>query len=505
MNPSGWSLEVVRGVEVGRRYALTGTSMVLGNAPNADSDSGGAVGLDLSLQEGSSPRRMAARQAQLDHSPQGPVLRDLDSPGGTFVNRQRLLPGQARLIAAGDLIQLGGVQLKLLSEVAAPASKAKPGLGATRPPASAGPNPTVVDPTPQPARTATTTAGGVLTSPFVLRSGGTCRRWDDFLTISAQRWDALRDELASGRLAAFLTSNRLAEFAPDANEPGTPDERLDAWLARIPTTEPALPELEVHPAPLTIRVTGGGGGAIRQTIALTNVGYRLLRSTIRAEDDWIRLPASVGTQPIVTVERTEVPLEIRIPEGLTTTKAGALVVESNGGVQRVIVRLERSAAPESIPESAATPDLEASALVSRLERTPVGLRLGLGVLGGLAVRFLVACGESIPITGGATGLKPGLRGPVVLLAALGCGIAAVLAARAGERRDVPPAAFTGAFLGILTATLAVAVCQAIEPPLGVERGRVVGGVGLLWAALGAGVAGVSLWLAPPRAASEAGS
>ena len=58
---------------------------------------------------------MAARQAQLDLSAQGLTIRDLESPGGTFVNRQRLLPGQSRTLQPGDLIQLGGVQLKVVT------------------------------------------------------------------------------------------------------------------------------------------------------------------------------------------------------------------------------------------------------------------------------------------------------------------------------------------------------------------------------------------------------
>ncbi|HEX8202785.1 MAG TPA: FHA domain-containing protein, partial [Isosphaeraceae bacterium] len=87
---NGWALEVVRGADAGRLYALNGGQIVLGNAL------GGAPGIDLSDQEGNSPRRMAARQAQLECSTTGVRLRDLDSPGGTFVNRQRVLSGQGR-------------------------------------------------------------------------------------------------------------------------------------------------------------------------------------------------------------------------------------------------------------------------------------------------------------------------------------------------------------------------------------------------------------------------
>src|SRR3954454_12923042 len=98
---NGWALEVVRGKDTGRLYALNGSELVLGNAL------GGEPGIDLSDQEGNSPRRMAARQAKLECSAAGVTLRDLDSPGGTFVNRQRILSGQDRVLQEGDLIQLG--------------------------------------------------------------------------------------------------------------------------------------------------------------------------------------------------------------------------------------------------------------------------------------------------------------------------------------------------------------------------------------------------------------
>src|SRR3954447_15007253 len=119
MSGKGWALEVVRGRESGRVYSLGRGETVLGNAP------AGEAGIDLSAHEGDSPRRMAARQAQLDLTPQGLTVRDLDSPGGTFVNRQRLLPGQARLLQPNDLLQLGGVQVKVVA-VAPPAPKPSP-------------------------------------------------------------------------------------------------------------------------------------------------------------------------------------------------------------------------------------------------------------------------------------------------------------------------------------------------------------------------------------------
>src|SRR4051794_25077897 len=98
-----WALEIVRGPDAGRRYTLGAGAVVLGNALN------GEPGIDLSDQERASPRRMAARQAKVEVTYGSVTLRDLDSPGGTFVNRQRVLPGEGRPLHVGDVIQLGGV------------------------------------------------------------------------------------------------------------------------------------------------------------------------------------------------------------------------------------------------------------------------------------------------------------------------------------------------------------------------------------------------------------
>ncbi len=122
------SLEVVRGCDVGHSYALEQGEMILGNAL------GGERGIDLQNQEGNTPRRMAGRHATLSHTGEVLTIRDLDSPGGTFVNQQRLLSGQARRLQAGDVIQLGGVQLKVRHDVAAvvPLDRKRPGQWACR-------------------------------------------------------------------------------------------------------------------------------------------------------------------------------------------------------------------------------------------------------------------------------------------------------------------------------------------------------------------------------------
>src|SRR4051794_38918859 len=92
-----WMLEIIRGRDVGRTFALDRGETVAGNALN------GQRGIDLLDQEGNSPRRMAARHAAFACSGHELSIQDLESPGGTFVNQQRLLSGQSRKLSPGDV------------------------------------------------------------------------------------------------------------------------------------------------------------------------------------------------------------------------------------------------------------------------------------------------------------------------------------------------------------------------------------------------------------------
>lgn len=487
MSPNGWSLEVVRGRETGRTYALARGATVLGSKPD------GASAINLGPQEGDGPRRMAPRQAEVDCGTQGMTLRDLDSPGGTFVNRQRVLPGQQRPLQPGDLIQLGSVQLKVVAT--APPVNTR----ASTPPSP--PKPVAPPPKPaQPKAPATAPAAqalkpGALSAAFVLASGASCRTWDDFLTISAQRWGALRDELVSGRLAAFLVSIQRSDLVPSPSAPGNADERLDAWLATLPTTRSCRPELEVHPATVLVRAVHGGG-VTRQVVRITNVGYRLLRSMVRVEASaagWIAVAPEFTRAPFVTVDGTDVPLEVRIPETLDQPKSGTVTIEGNGGSRRVEVRLERPPELEPIPEAdRGTGGVD---LVALVQRQPLGVRLAAGCVGALMLRLLVFAGALIPL---GTGGPPRLAGALLMFAVLGALIAAWLAARRAEPRDVPPSAFAGGCAGALAAAVAVAGCRAIEPVVAPGGALSPWSAGLLWMVLGAGAAGLSTLLLPPR-------
>ncbi len=394
MAENGWMLEVVKGRQAGRSYALKGAETVLGNAL------AGRPGIDLADQESDSPRRMAAQQAVVASSPTGLAVRDLDSPGGTFVNRQRVLPGQSLPLRAGDVIQLGGVQLRVVA-------------GANgQPPAS-----------PTKSRTAPPS------SPFVLKNGTACRSWDDFLRVAAQRWGDLRDELTSNRLTVWLTTvgrpDLIVHRPPDA----TDDEHLDAWLARLPTTLPARPELDVHPSRLVIRVTPGGG-TLARSVQIANVGHRLLH--VRAEIEpagvaWVRVAAPFAGQTHAVVEATDVPLDVDIPETLPAPLRATLRLDGDGGSKTVELVLEARKAPEPLATAPARVGpgpldrLAGVAPVTRLVAYPLlgaVLRLAVAVAGGLGV---------------ADAASPGLLGPAALFASVAAIVAAVVAGRARDR------------------------------------------------------------------------
>lgn len=454
MGERGWSLEVVRGREAGRTFALIGRETVLGNAL------GGRPGIDLAHQEADAPRRMAARQAVVESTTTGLAVRDLDSPGGTFVNRRRVLPGQSLPLQAGDVLQLGSVQLRVV-----PGSEVKP-------PASGPPG-----------------------SPFVLKSGATCRTWDDFLRVAAQRWGDLRDELTSGRLDGWLASIGRSDLVAPRPSHAKPDDHLDAWLARLPTTRPARPELDVHPARLVVRVTPGGG-TVARSVRVANVGHRLLhiKAAIEPAAGWV----TVDGATLAVVDQLDLPLEITIPRTLPTPLRAALRLDGDGGSKVVELVLEAKTAPDPI---AAGPGPSGPSPLEWLAGVPAGPRLVALGLGGFVLRFVVGVAGG---TLGADGMRaagpshPGLLGVVAVFAVAAGVVGAILAGRRGGLGMLGFGAISAAIAGSGTAAVVVAACRAIEPSVLGPWATSPVAAALLWAAIGAAAAGASLLLAPDR-------
>jgi pSer/pThr/pTyr-binding forkhead associated (FHA) protein len=491
---SAWVLEVVRGKDPGRHYPLARGETLIGNALSGES------GIDLGDQEAGAPRRMAARQAAIDLMGDMPAVRDLNSPGGTFVNRQRLTAGQARPLQPGDVIQLGGVQLKLVES-------------SGRHPGSLAPAPSTSSPahTPSAGRGpgAAAPRAGQGTFLYTLKSGAGCRSWDDFLTLSAQRWQEMCEELTSGCLSAFLVSIGRTDLTPDPQTPGTADERLDAWLAGLPTTKPPKPELDVHPLKLAIRAPAGGGTTWSK-VRVSNTGYRLLRSTARVEPvnaAWVTLPPEFAGRPFVTIDETELPLELRIPESLASPLSATLVIDGNGGSQRIAITLEPGGGAGDLvhePSGAAATRYDVS-LRDWIASQPANVRLWGWSVAALLLRLGIGLAAwAAGLFGvGIAGDSPGLVGPGFFLAVVGVLLGVSFAAKRGATNDAVSAGFAGGFAGLLSATILVAISRSVEAILGPLRVWSLTPL-VLWAGLGAALAGLSLWLVPPRSRSEIG-
>ncbi len=527
-----WALEVARGKEPGRAYLLETGETILGNAPDR------AHVLNLASQEGSALKRLASRHAVLSSSAQELTIRDLESPGGTFVNSQRLLSGQARRLEPGDVIQLGGLQLRVKQENAAtappvapikssataPASqtpeKVNPGGVSTGPPAgqtpgkpaqraaAGGPSPLPAFKAPGVAAVAAAAASPASPSrlpvAFTMAGGAQCRTWDDFLVLAAQRWSSLRDELMSGRLAEYLRRIQRPELVPHITPDRSADDQLDEWLARLPASAKSAPELDVHPESLIIRAKTGGAIA-GQSLRVANVGYRLLRWTARIEPPdapWLRLRPGHDHRPIQTIEQTELPVELELPETIDRPLRGLIVIESNGGTRRVEVRVERPAEQLVIPAGASAGIVASPAwggrLLGKAARLGLVARLAGGCLVAVALRLLVVIMNVIPIGRGTAGLlEPRLVSVSVVLSAAGVLLGLALVRGRGEVRDLPAAAFAGAALGLLTAAFWFAAVQSLEKILG-SWSHSIGALVVFWGAVGALCALASMIFIPHR-------
>lgn len=486
-----WLLEVVRGQDVGKRIPLPGGTIVLGNAP------GDGEGVNLSDQEGSSPRRMAARQALIEVSMKGPVVSDLESPGGTFVNRKRLLPGQAQSLNEGDVLQLGSVQLRVVAP-----DQTTMGITATQRDVKTSSD---VRPSSKP-ELERGNSSRVTPLAFPIAGGPICRSWDDFLTISAQRWDALREELTSGRLASYLIGSGRAEHAPRADAPGSPDDRLDAWLGSLPTTRPSVPELDVHPRSLVVR--GTPGAESRQSFRVSNVGFRLLKSRVTIEPTgtgWLSVDREFQGE-FRTVDETVVGLRVATPETLSNSLSATVVVKSNGGSARVAVRLEPPGTPlneppgggEVVTQEGWSLDGIGSRLSDLIGPRSVGSRVVGGTIAGMVFRTLIV------LFSGVSALAT-LPGTALVCGVIGGILGGIGLVRRGGVGELPSGVCAGVVGGVIVSALMVATCQAIEPLLGGALSSKAIVVIIFWGILGAVAGGGSVLLVPERKSGKGGA
>lgn len=101
-------LVVMRGMKVDMTYPIYPGSNFLGRTDDKP--------VDIDLDEQEAPDRIwCSRQHAVIHFENGKLtLEDLNSLNGSFVNRNRVYPGQPKELHENDVIQIGTVHMKLL-------------------------------------------------------------------------------------------------------------------------------------------------------------------------------------------------------------------------------------------------------------------------------------------------------------------------------------------------------------------------------------------------------
>jgi FHA domain len=101
-------LLVQRGQRINLEYPLYEGDNYIGRADEKP--------VDIDLEDQEPPDRIwSSRQHALIHFENGTlVIEDLNSSNGTFINRNRLYPGQRRVLHVNDIIQIGTVQMKVV-------------------------------------------------------------------------------------------------------------------------------------------------------------------------------------------------------------------------------------------------------------------------------------------------------------------------------------------------------------------------------------------------------
>lgn len=101
-------LEVVRGEKLGVAFPILEGRNVVGRTVNTPVD------IDLTGQEPTERVWTSRQHACVIFDGKTVILEDMSSLNGTFVNRQRVFPGQQRVLQPNDVVQVGTVQLRLL-------------------------------------------------------------------------------------------------------------------------------------------------------------------------------------------------------------------------------------------------------------------------------------------------------------------------------------------------------------------------------------------------------
>ncbi|MFN4259959.1 MAG: hypothetical protein ACK4RK_11755 [Gemmataceae bacterium] len=181
---------------------------------------------------------------------------------------------------------------------------------------------------------------------FVFPSGRACGNFDQLAIACQENWAEALDILQQGYLEMFLANLGRADLAQAARQAKSYPDRdrgLDQLLAQLPSDALPQPTLRVEPTEINLgqmRI----GEERKVEVVLRNTGARLLYGAVLCDNSpWLSLGESSGSPRKLFQFATEQTITLHIRgQGLrasTKPLEGMLVVESNGGMESVLVRV----------------------------------------------------------------------------------------------------------------------------------------------------------------------
>lgn len=199
-------------------------------------------------------------------------------------------------------------------------------------------------------------------APFVFPSGLTCANFNQLAMGCQKNWSTARDYLQQGHWTRFMQGIGrldLAKVAQQAQAETDADQGLDQFLAKVPAEILQAPKLAVEPTLINLGQLRPGANH-KFDIAISNLGMRLLRGSVRVDCDWLTI-GDAGKPELFFQTPTETHVTLRIVgkhfRGEAKAKQGAITVLANGGEEIVVVRAEAPIVPfvEGVFAGATTP------------------------------------------------------------------------------------------------------------------------------------------------------
>jgi hypothetical protein len=184
-------------------------------------------------------------------------------------------------------------------------------------------------------------------NPFVFPRGRTCRTFDELAVACHDHWPIARELLKQGYFEKFLNGlgrADLAQAAGDAAHYLDPDRGLDQLLSRLPTAVLDKPKLRVSPREIHLgQMRMGENRAF--DLRLENQGMRLLYGSVSCEEgNWLTLGDAQGGTEKHFQFGSDAVIAVhvqgkRLRAGVKPLE-GRLLIDSNGGVETVVIRAD---------------------------------------------------------------------------------------------------------------------------------------------------------------------